>query len=76
MSMLPEDVHVALAELLSALQSTDNNIRSQAEIHLADNWTVTKPEVLLMGLVEQLHCSNDATVCHCDFDDEKTILQC
>jgi len=62
MSLLPADVHTELTQLLSALQSTDNNTRSQAEAHLADNWTATKPELLLMGLVEQLQGSTDATV--------------
>lgn len=62
MSVLPADVHNELAQLLDALQSSDNSVRSQAEEHLAANWTVTKPEVLLMGLVEQIQGSNDPTV--------------
>ncbi|KAI9643529.1 importin subunit beta-3 [Ciborinia camelliae] len=61
MSVLPPDAHAELAQLLSALQSTDNNVRSQAEEHLANNWVATKPEMLLMGLVEHIHGSNDAT---------------
>lgn len=62
MSFLSPDVHLELAQLLDALQSSDNSVRAQAEEHLATNWTATKPEVLLMGLVEQIHGSNDATV--------------
>lgn len=62
MSVLPADVHAELAQLLDALQSSDNGVRSQAEEHLANNWTATKPEVLLMGLVEQVQGSNDPTV--------------
>lgn len=62
MSVLPADAHAELAQLLSALQSTDNNVRSQAEEHLSNNWVATKPEMLLMGLVEQIHGSNDTTV--------------
>jgi hypothetical protein len=62
MSVLPADVHNELAQLLDALQSSDNSVRSQAEEHLATNWTATKPEVLLMGLVEQIQGSNDPTV--------------
>ena len=62
MSILPPQVHAELAELLQALQSSDNNVRSQAEDHLTTNWTNTKPEMLLMGLVEQIHGSNDTTV--------------
>ena len=62
MSVLPQDVHAELAQLLDALQSSDNSVRSQAEDHLATNWTTAKPELLLMGLVEQIQGSNDATV--------------
>jgi hypothetical protein len=62
MSVLPPDVHNELAQLLDALQSSDNSVRSQAEEHLANNWTTTKPEMLLMGLVEQIQGSNDPTV--------------
>lgn len=62
MSVLPADLHSQLQQLLDALQSADNNVRSQAEEHLASNWTATKPDLLLMGLVEQIHGSNDATV--------------
>ncbi|KAB8292948.1 hypothetical protein EYC80_007312 [Monilinia laxa] len=61
MSVLPVEAHAELAQLLSALQSTDNNVRSQAEEHLNNNWVATKPELLLMGLVEHIHGSNDAT---------------
>ena len=62
MSVLPADVHNELAQLLDALQSSDNSVRSQAEEHLANNWTASKPQVLLMGLVEQIQGSNDPTV--------------
>ena len=62
MSVLPPDVHNELAQLLDALQSSDNSVRSQAEEHLANNCTTTKPELLLMGLVEQIQGSNDPTV--------------
>jgi hypothetical protein len=62
-SVLSPQVHTELSQLLQALQSGDNNIRSQAEEHLANNWTNTQPEVLLMGLVEQIHGSTDTTVC-------------
>lgn len=61
MSVLPPEVHAELAQLLDALQSSDNSVRAQAEDHLANNWTATKPEMLLMGLVEQIQGSNDAT---------------
>lgn len=62
MSVLPPEVHAELAQLLDALQSSDNSVRAQAEEHLANNWTATKPDMLLMGLVEQIQGSNDATV--------------
>ena len=63
MSVLSPQVHAELSQLLQALQSGDNNIRSQAEEHLSNNWTNTQPELLLMGLVEQIHASTDTTVC-------------
>jgi len=62
MSVLPESIHAELAQLLDALQSADNSVRTQAEEHLANNWTTTRPDVLLMGLVEQIRGSNDPTV--------------
>lgn len=62
MSVLPPEVHAELAQLLQALQSADNNVRSQAEEHLQSNWTSTRPEVLLMGLAEQISISNDTPV--------------
>lgn len=67
MSMLPAEVHAELAQLLQALQSPDNNIRSQAEDHLQNNWTASRPEVLLMGLAEQISGSTDAPVGHGSF---------
>lgn len=63
MSLLAPDVHAELAQLLLALQSKDNNVRSQAEDHLQNNWTNTRPEVLLMGLAEQIAAARDTSVC-------------
>lgn len=54
MSLLPENLVVELSQLLQALQSADNNTRSQAEEHLQNNWTVPRPDALLMGLAEQV----------------------
>lgn len=62
MSILPPDVHAELTQLLQALQSADNSIRSQAEDHLQTSWTSTRPEVLLMGLAEQIQGSEDIAV--------------
>ena len=62
MSLLPAEVNAELAQLLQALQSADNNVRSQAEEHLQNNWTTPRPEVLLMGLVEQIAGSPDTAV--------------
>jgi Trp operon repressor len=59
MSVLPADVHAELTQLLQALQSADNSTRSQAEDHLQNSWTNTRPEVLLMGLAEQIQASAD-----------------
>jgi hypothetical protein len=62
MSVLPAEIHAELVQLLDALQSAENTVRSQAEEHLTSNWVATKPEMLLMGLVEQIQGSNDTTV--------------
>jgi hypothetical protein len=60
--MLPPEIHAELTQLLQALQSPDNSIRTQAEDHLTNSWTATRPEVLLMGLAEQIAASADASV--------------
>jgi importin-5 len=62
MSLLSPEIHAELTQLLQALQSADNFIRSQAEEHLQTNWTNTRPEVLLIGLAEQIQGANDNTV--------------
>lgn len=62
MSVLPPDVHAELSQLLQALQSPDNSVRTQAEDHLQNNWTANRPEVLLMGLAEQIQVASDASV--------------
>ena len=62
MSILPADVHAELVQLLDALQSADNDVRTKAEEHLNTNWTAQKPQMLLMGLVEHLQGSTDVTV--------------
>ncbi|KZL75448.1 importin subunit beta-3, partial [Colletotrichum tofieldiae] len=62
MSVLPPDVHAELSQLLQALQSPDNSVRTQAEDHLQNNWTANRPEVLLMGLAEQIQVASDASI--------------
>lgn len=62
MSFLPADVHNEINQLLEALQSPDNSRRSVAEAHLANNWTLAKPDMLLLGLVEQMQSSNEPMV--------------
>lgn len=62
MSILSPDVHAELTQLLQALQASDNGIRSQAEEHLQNSWTNSRPEVLLMGLAEQIQGSGDNAV--------------
>ncbi|KAF1824854.1 ARM repeat-containing protein [Dissoconium aciculare CBS 342.82] len=59
MSVLSSDVHSALTQLLQGLQSPDNTVRTQAETNLNNEWVNTRPDVLLLGLVEQLGGSND-----------------
>lgn len=62
MSVLPAEVQGALSQLLQALASPDNSLRSQAEEQLNNDWTTNQPDMLLMGLVEQLQASEDASV--------------
>jgi hypothetical protein len=62
MSVVPPEITAELAQLLQALQSADNNVRSQAEDYLQNNWTATRPEMLLMGLVGQIGSSQDGPV--------------
>ncbi|KAL7927296.1 armadillo-type protein [Trichoderma austrokoningii] len=59
MSLLSPDVHAELTQLLQALQASDNSIRSQAEEHLQNSWTNSRPEVLLVALVEQIQGGTD-----------------
>ncbi|THX81302.1 ARM repeat-containing protein [Aureobasidium pullulans] len=60
MSMLPAETHSALSQLLQGLQAADNNIRSQAEERLSTEWALSKPDVLLMGLVEQIQMAESS----------------
>ena len=62
MSLLPPEFHSALSHLLRALTTPDNTIRSQAEDQLNNDWIQNRPDVLLMGLVEQIHGSEDVGV--------------
>lgn len=62
MSMLPPEVHTALAQLLSGLQSPDNVTRTQAEENLNTEWVAGRPDILLMGLTEQIQLAEDASV--------------
>jgi hypothetical protein len=59
MSILPAEVHGALDQVLQALQNTDNTVRSQAEKALNDDWVNQRPDMLLMGLAEQMQGSQD-----------------
>lgn len=64
MSIFPQEIHAALSQLISVLTSPDNNLRSQAEAQLDNDWVKTRPEVLLMGLAEQIDGAQDVGVCH------------
>lgn len=57
MSLLSSDIHAALTQLLQGLSSPDNNARSYAEEQLSVEWVTARPDVLLMGLVEQIQAS-------------------
>lgn len=60
--MLPPDVHTALSQLLGALSSPDNTLRTQAEEQLNSDWIQNRPDVLLMGLAEQIQGAEDTVV--------------
>ena len=62
MSMLPPEIANSLTQLLQALSSGDNALRSQAEEQLNSDWTANRPDVLLMGLVEQIQSTQDTAV--------------
>lgn len=62
MSMLPPDALNALQRLLGALQSADNNERTQAEESLSTEWLAQNPELLLSGLTEQVKNHEDHKV--------------
>jgi len=60
MSLLPGDVHAALSQLLEALQSAENIVRSHAEDSLNNDWVAERADVLLMGLAEKMQ-TNEST---------------
>jgi hypothetical protein len=62
MASLPEQVHAALTNLLRGLQSPDNVERTAAEEQLNQEWFAQRPDVLLMGLSEQLDFAPDSPV--------------
>jgi|TARA_R110002003_G_scaffold115_4_gene9966 hypothetical protein len=62
MSVLPAEVHTALAGMLQGLQSADNVQRTNAEQQLNEEWVAQRPEVLLMGLSEQIELAQDTSV--------------
>jgi hypothetical protein len=62
MSLLLPEVHSALSQLLRALATPNNAIRSQAEEKLNNEWVQGRPDVLLMGLAEQIQGAEDSGV--------------
>lgn len=62
MSLLPPEIHTALSQLLSGLGSPDNILRTQAEDQLNSDWIQNRPDVLLMGLAEQIEGAEDVIV--------------
>ena len=66
MSLLPLEVHNALVDLLQGLSSGDNTTRTHAEEQLNGDWINARPDVLLMGLVEQLSVAQEPSVGHDD----------
>ena len=62
MSVIPADIHTALAGLLKGLQSPNNVERIAAEEQLNQEWVAQRPDMLLMGLTEQIQLAQDTSV--------------
>ena len=62
MSVLPPEVHTALSALLKGLESRDNVERTAAEERLNSEWVGDRPDVLLMGLTEQIALAQETSV--------------
>jgi hypothetical protein len=62
MTTLPADAHQQLSQLLQGLQSSDNDLRTQAEEALNNDWVARRPEMLLMGLAELTKNSQELLV--------------
>ena len=63
MTVLPNEYHSALTQLLENLLSTDNTIRAEAEKSLDQNWTSKdNVELLLVFLAEQACQGNNDTI--------------
>lgn len=60
--MLAPEIHSALALLLRGLTTPDNTVRSQAEDQLNNDWLQNRPDVLLMGLAEQIQGAEETGV--------------
>ena len=62
MSLIGQQLTTALATLLKGLQSAENITRKHAEDGLQRDWVDKQPEILLMGLAEQMQGSKDLSV--------------
>ena len=74
MSVLGPEIHNALSQLLQMLSSPDNSVRSAAEEQLNTDWIAHRPDVLLMGLVEQMLDSTDPSVSMSPYAQHVTLL--
>ena len=59
---LPIEASTALIQLLSALTSTNNEERSSAEARLNGEWIAKRPDLLLLGLAEQIANAQDVAL--------------
>lgn len=73
MSVLPPEVHTALTQLFQGLQSTDNSLRTQAEENLNTEWVSKRPDMLLMGLAEQMQGSQEEGVSGANTHDRDAV---
>ncbi|KAG5438294.1 hypothetical protein PCANB_002782 [Pneumocystis canis] len=62
MPYIRQEIALALSSLLSSLKHTDNEIRTKAEASLHEQWIPHEPEILLVGLAEQVNTSQDSSL--------------
>ncbi|KAG2182508.1 hypothetical protein INT43_007439 [Umbelopsis isabellina] len=58
-NLIPSEALAQLSTLLVSLPSADNDVRTQAEAQLNDQWIAQQPDVLLLGLAQLASASGE-----------------